>query len=108
MPEEVIDLMAIVEDPENNETSTLHAMVDFKDLRVLEIGCGEGRLTWRYARKAAYVTAIDPIGEDIETARVNTPDKLKERISFLESTIEDFAVSFSERKYDVAIFAWSL
>jgi 2-polyprenyl-3-methyl-5-hydroxy-6-metoxy-1,4-benzoquinol methylase len=100
--------MSIVEDPEGNETSNLHAMVDFENRRVLEVGCGDGRLTWRYADKAAHVTAIDPNGQDIETARLDLPDKLKDRVSFLQSTIEDFSRSFSGRKFDIAIFAWSL
>jgi 2-polyprenyl-3-methyl-5-hydroxy-6-metoxy-1,4-benzoquinol methylase len=106
--EEATDNMAIVKDPEGNETSTLHEVVDFKDLRVLEVGCGGGRLTWRYAEKAAHVTAIDPIAEDIETARGNVPTLLKGRISFVESTIEVFATSTGERRFDIAIFAWSL
>jgi len=100
--------MAVNKDPEGNETSTLHALVDFKDLSVLEIGCGEGRLTWRYADQAAQVTAIDPDGKDIEAARTNLPERLEGRVSFLESTIEDFAESSGDRRFDVAIFSWSL
>jgi 2-polyprenyl-3-methyl-5-hydroxy-6-metoxy-1,4-benzoquinol methylase len=100
--------MAIIKDPEGYETSSLQALVDFKDLRVLEIGCGEGRLTWRYADETAYVTAIDPDGDAVETARANLPKKLKGRVRFLESTIEDFAQSFDGQGFDVAIFSWSL
>ena len=100
--------MAILEDPEGTEISILHEMVDFKDLCVLEVGCGEGRLTWRYAENAAHVTAIDPIAEAIKTAQANLPNRLKGRISFVESTIEDFTASTSERRFDIAIFAWSL
>lgn len=100
--------MAVIKDPEGNETSTLHAMVDFKDRSVLEVGCGEGRLTWRYAGEAGRVTAIDPDEEAIQTARANLPESLKGRIHFLESTIEDFAKSFSYQRFDIAIFGWSL
>ena len=100
--------MTIVKDPEGIETSTLHGMVDFKDCSVLEVGCGDERLTWRYAEQAAHVTAIDPDGKAVETARANTPAKLKGRVSFLVSTIEDFAKSSNESSFDVAIFAWSL
>jgi 2-polyprenyl-3-methyl-5-hydroxy-6-metoxy-1,4-benzoquinol methylase len=100
--------MTIAEDPEGNETSILHEMVDFKDLEVLEIGCGEGRLTWRYAEKAAHVTAIDPIAEDIATARANLPDHLKGRVSFIRSNIGDFASSVIEQRFDIGLFAWSL
>jgi 2-polyprenyl-3-methyl-5-hydroxy-6-metoxy-1,4-benzoquinol methylase len=100
--------MAIIKDPENNETSTLHAMVNFHDLSVLEVGCGEGRLTWRYADTAAQVVAIDPDRKAIEAARATVPERLKERVHFLESTIENFVGPSRERKFDVAIFSWSL
>ena len=100
--------MAINKDPEGNETSTLHAMVDFKGLSVFEIGCGEGRLTWRYADKAAQVTAIDPDGKDIEAARANLPERLKGQVRFVESSLEDFAESVGDRRFDLAIFSWSL
>jgi 2-polyprenyl-3-methyl-5-hydroxy-6-metoxy-1,4-benzoquinol methylase len=100
--------MAIVKDPEGNEISALHEMVDLTDLAVLEVGCGDGRLTWLYAEKTTHVTAIDPIAEDIEKARANVPSPLKGRIDFVQSTIEDFALSSDDRKFDIAIFAWSL
>lgn len=100
--------MAIVKDPEGNEITALHEMVDFTDLRVLEVGCGDGRLTWLYAEKTAHVTGIDPIAEDIEKARANVPSPLKGRIDFVETTIEDFTLSTSDRRFDLAIFSWSL
>jgi 2-polyprenyl-3-methyl-5-hydroxy-6-metoxy-1,4-benzoquinol methylase len=100
--------MAIIKDPENNETSILHAMVDLSDLSVLEVGCGDGRLTWRYADEVAQVMAIDPDRKAIEAARANMPERLEGRVSFLDSTIEDFIEPFSDRKFDVAIFSWSL
>ena len=99
--------MAIIKDLAGNEISTLNAMVDFKDISVLEIGCGEGRLTWKYAEKAAQVTAIDPDVEAIEKARANLPEKLRERVHFYASTIEDYAKSCSRCKFDIAIFACS-
>ena len=100
--------MTIIKDPEERETSILNAMVDFTNLRVLEVGCGDGRLTWRYANQAAHVTAIDPKSVDIETARANTPGLLKERVNFQASTLEDFVASISEPGFDVVVFAWSL
>jgi predicted RNA methylase len=100
--------MAVIKDPEGNETACLHAMVDFEGLSVLEIGCGEGRLTWRYADQAAHVTAIDPDGKDIEAARANLPERLQGRVLFITSSIEKFAHSFRSRRFDLAIFSWSL
>lgn len=63
---EAIYSMAILKDPEGNENTILQAMIVFKGLNVLEIGCGEGRFTWHYAHKASHVTAIDPDEEEIE------------------------------------------
>ena len=100
--------MAVVKDPEGNEISTLRAMVDFNDLKVLEVGCGDGRLTWKYARDAAHVTGIDPAGEDIQKALANSPENLKGRVELLETSIEDFVVRQSERRFDLALFSWSL
>lgn len=100
--------MTIVKDPEGMETSTLHEMVDFKGRHVLEIGCGNGRLTWRYASQTAHVMAIDPKPEDIEQARANLPQGLQGRVNFLVSTISDFAHANPDGRFDIAFFAWTL
>ena len=50
--------MTIRSDPENSEIRALFDLVDFCGKHVLEIGCGDGRLTWRYAEAAAHVTGI--------------------------------------------------
>ncbi len=47
-------------DPEGVETRTLARLAPVDDLRVLELGCGDGRLTFRYADAAASVLAVDP------------------------------------------------
>ena len=61
--------MAIRVDPENNEIRALFDLADLSGQYVLEIGSGDGRLTWRYAGRAAHVTAIDPFAEGITRAR---------------------------------------
>ena len=74
--------MMIRTDPENNEPNALFQFADFRDKHVLEIGCGDGRLTWRYADKAAHITAIDPFEGSIARAKENTPENLKDRVEF--------------------------
>jgi cyclopropane fatty-acyl-phospholipid synthase-like methyltransferase len=45
--------MTVRTDPEGNETDTLFDLVDLGGAHVLEIGAGDGRLTWRYAHRAS-------------------------------------------------------
>src|SRR5713101_5663144 len=57
-------------DPEGNETAALDQLLpDLRGLHVLEVGCGDGRLTCRYAERAASVLAIDPDPAAIATFR---------------------------------------
>lgn len=99
-------MMAYRLDPEDRETLALFDFVgEFAGKRVLEIGCGDGRLTWRYASQAAHVTGIDPNPNKIERAIETMPDNLQSKVDFLVSGIDSF---FTKEKFDLAIFSWSL
>ncbi len=100
--------MTIRSDPENNEIRALFDLVDFSGKHVLEIGCGDGRLTWRYADAAAQVTAIDPFKEAIERANANQPDRLRVQVEFHHIVFEDFAAARESDMFDIAILSWSL
>lgn len=100
--------MTIRSDPENNEIRALLDLVDFSGKHVLEIGCGDGRLTWRYAQAAAHVTGIDPFEQSIGRAKANQPELLRDRVEFHHSTFEDFAAAREAEMFDIALFSWSL
>jgi 2-polyprenyl-3-methyl-5-hydroxy-6-metoxy-1,4-benzoquinol methylase len=102
--------MAIDIDPEISETQALFDFAgELAGLRVLEIGCGEGRLTWRYASQAAHVTAIDPDTEKVQRAISETPVALKDKIVFHACELEDFAAGVGlGQTFDLAILSWSL
>ena len=105
--------MTIQLDPENNETNTLLALAgSFARQRVLEIGCGDGRLTWRYAAGAAHVTAIDPNAEKIALARQSTPPKLRRQVEFQAASLEDFYAAWRfqtrRQRFDRVLLSWSL
>jgi 2-polyprenyl-3-methyl-5-hydroxy-6-metoxy-1,4-benzoquinol methylase len=100
--------MTIRVDPENNESHALFDLVEFSGQRVLEIGCGDGRLTWRYADRAAQVTAIDPFGGSIARAKENRPDNLKSRVEFRHIGFDNFAAESRSSTFDIAILSWSL
>lgn len=95
-------------DPENNEPRALLEFADFSDKHVLEIGCGDGRLTWRYADHAAHVTAIEPGDKQIALARENLPEHLRGRIDFHVATLEDFAAKSKPSIFDLVILSYSL
>ncbi len=98
--------MTIRLDPEDSETNALHELADFNGKRVLEIGCGDGRLTWRYADRAAHAVAIEPDADDIATAIEDCPDHLRDRVEFRVTRIEDFEPP--GELFDLALLSWSL
>lgn len=100
--------MTVRIDPENNEPRALFALADFTGRHVMEIGCGDGRLTWRYAAKAAHVTAIDPFAEGIRRAREKLPDELRDRVEFHNTAFADFAAANEPSVFDTVILSWSL
>ncbi len=98
--------MAVGKDPERNEIAALLEYAgDLSGKHVLEVGAGDGRLTWRYAAQAARVTGIDPDSGEIALAVANTPQALEERVTFQVVDINDFE---SDHVFDLAILAWSL
>jgi 2-polyprenyl-3-methyl-5-hydroxy-6-metoxy-1,4-benzoquinol methylase len=100
--------MAIRTDPENKETRALLGMINFSGQHVLEIGCGDGSKTFRYADKASRVTAIDPDAKQIALAREHLPSQLQGRIEFHNSAFEDFANAWAPATFDIVILASSL
>jgi 2-polyprenyl-3-methyl-5-hydroxy-6-metoxy-1,4-benzoquinol methylase len=73
---------------------------------VLEVGCGDGRLTCRYAGRAGSVLATDPDAEAIATFNDRIPAALSERVERRTGTI--MAVVPDDGPFDVVLFAWSL
>lgn len=98
--------MGTVIDPEDTETAVLHDLVDFSGRAVLEVGCGDGRMTWRYAESTASVLGIDPDEPSIERALASTPKSLRHRVTF---RVADITRSRLPRDaFDVAVMSHSL
>lgn len=94
--------MAIDEDPEGHEPAVLRAMVpSFASRRILEIGCGSGRLTQQYASEAGSVVAIDPDADEIAELRAALP-----AVDARAVAIADFMLP--AQSVDIVLFAWSL
>jgi ubiquinone/menaquinone biosynthesis C-methylase UbiE len=93
-------------DPEGNETRVLHELIDFHQRDILEVGCGDGRLTWRYAGRTRSVLALDPNAERVEQAIASTPAALKTVVTFQVADIAQ--ASLPQEAFDVVILSWSL
>lgn len=97
--------MPPVRDVDRAEAQVLRGCADFADKRVLEVGCGDGRLTWLYAAEAGSVLGIDPEEESISLARSELPPELVDRVRFEVGTAEDLSKT---AVFDVAFLSWSL
>ena len=100
--------MTVRLDPENNEMSALFDLADFEGKNVLEVGSGDGRLTWLYADRAAQVTAIEPFAESIAQAKEDLPAELQGRVDFRTIAFEDLAAGSEPAAFDTVLLSWSL
>ena len=98
--------MALHIDLEENEFRTLQKVADWTNKRVLEIGCGEGRLSHRLAKLGASVHAIDPDPNRIRKAKDKLPSHFAKQITFKSGKAEKLA--FRNESFDTVVFAWSL
>lgn len=96
----------LIKDPKRTESRYLHQFADFTNRRVLEIGSGEGRLTWKYAKSTRATIAIDADRDALRVARVDTSSELQSRMHLTCATSE--YLPFSKETFDIAILAWSL
>jgi ubiquinone/menaquinone biosynthesis C-methylase UbiE len=98
--------MAKHTDPEGTQLAGVRSLVSFHHERVLEIGCGDGRLTFGYASDAASVDASDPDADAITKATQALPEALSERVTFTVAAAGELKVPRSS--IDLVFFSWSL
>lgn len=98
--------MASVKDPLGAEPRALSALADFEGKRVLEIGCGDGRLTRVYAEQAAEVLGIDTEEDSIRDARAALPTALADRVEF--RVADAVTMDVPRARFDIAFLSWSL
>ena len=95
-----------IRDPENNEIKYLQLFAPQSGGRVLDIGCGDGRLTWFFTGDADLVVGTDIDIESLQSAYAERPDVMRAQVGFIAGVGE--ALSFPDETFDLAIFSWSL
>jgi 2-polyprenyl-3-methyl-5-hydroxy-6-metoxy-1,4-benzoquinol methylase len=93
-------------DPEGAHLAALRRLCDVRDRRVLELGCGDGRLTVPIAAEAAHVLAFDPDEEAVGRARRSLPGELAERVTYLAAS--GASIELEPCSFDLTVFSWSL
>lgn len=88
-------------DKEGLELKKIREYISLAGRKILEIGCGEGRITEYLLEDNTQVTAIDPSEESIQKAK----SKIK-NVTFLIGNGE--ILDFAEETFDAAVFAMSL
>ena len=82
-------------------TDTFAKEVQPREKKILEIGCGNGRVSTEIARRCKSLTAIDPDASKIEEAR-RTP---RRNIIFGIGSAE--ALAFDDNTFDIVLFTLS-
>jgi len=87
-------------DSEGAHLAALRRLGAFAGRRVLEFGCGDGRLTLDIAADAGSVFAFDADAEAVERARSSLPAELAERVAVGVATAEE--IQLESRSFDLA------
>lgn len=91
-------------DPERRETRMLRRHVPFAGARVLDIGCGDGRLSSRIRGWIDTIVGVDMAREEVR--RAHARKRLEDATRF--AVADASRLPFQDRSFDLALFSWSL
>ena len=100
------NIQEVLRDPEGREASSIHKHLNLKDKLVIEVGCGDGRMTWQYASSPRAIHGVDPDHERLQNAIKDRPNSINAATSFVVSEAQ--SIPFARQRFDCAILAWSL
>jgi len=91
----------MIQDKEGKEFSMMREFADFTGKEVLEVGCGDGRVSIMIARLAKSLVAIDPDENRLKKARVTVPG-----VDFRNGSGEE--LNLPDGSIDIVAFTFSL
>jgi len=97
--------MATDVDPAGMMPHAILEAADLQDARILEVGAGDGRLTFQYASQSRSVIGIDTAELDIRSAVV-TPWMGRGQVQFVCASAT--ALPFSAEQFEIVLLASSL
>ena len=95
-----------IRDPEGAEIEYLNRTGAVHGRKVVEIGCGNGRLTWRYANNAALVVGVDPDFERLAETVTTRPETVETSLLFARADAQ--TLPFPDQIFESALLSWSL
>lgn len=91
-------------DPEQKELHILQQYgINFKDKKILEVGCGTGRFTERILPLCKKIICIDPDDVALSVLKSNLNDI---RITMFKGTLE--TIPIQKGYFDYVVFPWSM
>ena len=99
-------ILATEVDPGGIMPGAILKAADFRDARVLEIGAGDGRLTFQYAAEPRSVVAIDTKEPDTRAASQRPGLELRRNVQFLCASAT--ALPYSAEEFRIVLLASSL
>ncbi len=88
-------------DPENVEIDVMIAHSNFDGAKLLEIGCGEGRLCAQLVSRTALT-----VGFDLDPAALIAAKQRQPAIHYVAASATQ--IPFRSNAFDIALFGWSL
>jgi ubiquinone/menaquinone biosynthesis C-methylase UbiE len=98
--------MATEIDPHGRELAALAEVANLNGARVLEVGCGDGRLALRYGAACRVIVGVEISADLIMRAVAARPRSAGNRFKFLRAS--GVALPFAADSFDLALFSWSL
>ena len=94
-------------DEQKREIAVLGRLADFSGQRVLDVGCGNGRMTMLIAEIAGSVVGIDPDADAIDLARKKVADSRRDSVSLVAEDVNTVSAPWLAA-FDVVVFSRSL